>query len=58
MAVEVKASVGAGQLTIFGQQWDGLGIQQTYRTPDLGPAGTTWLVLDLEVLTGQIEVRS
>lgn len=57
LAVEVRASVNAGQVTIFDRRWDGIGVDQTYQTPGFDEARTR-LVLDLEVVTGEIEVRS
>jgi hypothetical protein len=52
---EVDARVGAGEVEILGRVVDGVGIDESYRTPGFGP-GSDNLVLELEVFTGRVEV--
>ena len=53
--VEVDARVGAGQLEIFDRTIDGVGIDESYRSPGL-TRGEDSLVLDLQMFTGRVEV--
>ena len=52
---EVDARVGAGEVEILGRVVDGVGIEESYRTPGLEP-GSRSLYLELEVFTGRVEV--
>ena len=53
--VSVNARVGAGKLVILDRVSDGIGINETYRSPGLGEDEES-LVLDLEMFTGSVEV--
>lgn len=53
--VAVDARVGAGQIEIFGEVTDGVGIEESYESSGLEP-GTASFALDLEVFTGRVEV--
>ena len=53
---EVDARVGAGEVEILGRVVDGVGIDESYRTPGFEP-GSHSLALELEVLTGRVEVN-
>lgn len=53
--ISVNARVGAGELEILDRVTDGLGINETYRSPGLSE-GEASLVLDLEMFTGHVEV--
>jgi predicted membrane protein len=54
-SVEVDARVGAGEVMIFDRVVDGVGLDETYRTPDFD-ASEEHFELQLEVLTGRVEV--
>jgi hypothetical protein len=53
--IDVDARVGAGQLEILGRVFDGLGIDETYRSPGY-EEGSESLQLDLQAFTGRVEV--
>jgi hypothetical protein len=53
--VAVEARVGAGQIEIFGEMTDGVGIDASYESPGL-KSDSPRLALDLEVFTGRVEV--
>lgn len=53
--VLVNAQIGAGELEILDRVFDGIGINETYRSPGLSE-GEESLVLDLEMFTGHVEV--
>lgn len=53
--ISVNARVGAGELEILDRASDGIGINETYRSPGLSE-GEESLVLDLEMFTGHVEV--
>lgn len=53
--IEVDARVGAGEVEILGRTVDGVGIDESYRTPGFEP-GSEGLVLELEVFSGRVEV--
>lgn len=53
--VEVDARVGAGQLEILGRRVDGVGIDESYRSPGL-TSDEDSLVLQLGVFAGRVEV--
>jgi len=55
--VGVEARAGAGQITIFDQVTDGVGVEDTYETTGYDEASSR-LRLDLEVFTGRVEVRN
>lgn len=55
LPVRIEASSGAGEVTIFGQNSDGLSVSRTYESPGFDPA-EPGLTLELEVATGEIEV--
>ena len=55
LPVRIEARSGAGEVTIFGENSDGLSVSRTYESPGFDPAGPG-LVLELEVATGEIEV--
>lgn len=54
-SVEVDARVGAGQIEIFERVVDGVGLDETYRSPGFDTLDDH-LVLQLEVFTGRVEV--
>lgn len=54
-AIDVDASVGAGQVEILGRVIDGLGIDESYQSPGYSEAGES-LKLDLQAFTGRVEV--
>jgi hypothetical protein len=54
-AIEVDASVGAGQIEILGRVTDGVGIDDTYESPGFGE-GSASLSLELQAFTGRVEV--
>lgn len=53
---QITADVAAGQLMLFGETQDGLGVEANV-TSDGFDTATDRIVLDLEVFTGKIEVR-
>jgi hypothetical protein len=53
--IEVDAQVGVGEVEILGRVVDGVGIEESYRTPGFEP-GSDSLVLELDVFTGRVEV--
>lgn len=53
--LDVDARVGAGEIEILDRVTDGVGIDETYRSPGIDAADES-LVLDLEVFTGRVEV--
>ncbi len=55
VAVEVDAEVGAGEMIIFGRNWEGIGIDE--RVAIGGQEGAGRLVLDARVGLGELEVR-
>ncbi|HEX7276027.1 MAG TPA: LiaF domain-containing protein, partial [Acidimicrobiales bacterium] len=55
VAVEVDAEVGAGELIVFGRNWEGVGIDE--RVVVRGQEGAGRLVLDARVGLGELEVR-
>jgi Cell wall-active antibiotics response LiaF, C-terminal len=57
ISVMVEARVGAGQIELMGKQIDGVGIEQSYRTPGLEES-EPGLELDLSVFTGRVEVTN
>lgn len=54
--VSVDASVGAGEIELFGEAVDGLSVVKSYVSPGFDEADVT-LTLDLDVAAGRIEVR-
>lgn len=52
--VIVDARVGAGELEIFDRSADGIGIDESYRSP--GETGGEDLTLNLQVFAGKVEV--
>jgi hypothetical protein len=57
VAIEVDARVGAGQLQVMDRTTDGVGINETYRTPGFA-ASQQRLSLELQAFTGRVEVRN
>lgn len=57
MALEIRAKTGAGQVSLFGQTYDGLNVE-IRRSYDADPGVTGLLRLDLETALGEVEVRS
>lgn len=55
--VAVEARAGAGQIAIFDQVIDGVGVENSYETAGYDDASAR-LHLDLEVFTGRVEVRN
>lgn len=55
--VEVSARVGAGQIEIFDRSIDGVGIEDTYRSPTFAD-DVDGLSLEIEVFTGRVEVSN
>lgn len=51
----VDARVGAGQVEVFGQVIDGVGIDRTYQSPDF-ESGEPGIELDLAAFAGRVEV--
>lgn len=54
-SVEVDVRVGAGEVMIFDRVVDGVGLDETYRTPGFD-SSEQHFDLQLEVLTGRVEV--
>jgi hypothetical protein len=54
-AIEVDANVGAGQLEILGRTTDGVGVEESYRSPGYEESSES-LSLDLQAFTGRVEV--
>lgn len=57
LEVAVDAKAGAGQIAIFGQVTDGVGVEDSFETAGYDETSTR-LHLDLEVFTGRVEVRN
>jgi predicted membrane protein len=57
VGVEVTARSGAGEVEIFGQQADGMGVDETYRSPGFENSEDT-LFLDIAVFLGRVEVTN
>lgn len=57
VGVEVSARSGAGEVEIFGRQADGMGVDETYRSPGFGDMEET-LFLDVSVFLGRVEVTN
>lgn len=57
VGVEVTARSGAGEVEIFGQQIDGMGLDQTYRSPGFDDPDDI-LFLDISVFLGRVEVTN
>lgn len=55
LPVAVEASAGAGDITLLGEQRDGLSVESDYVSPDFTDAPVR-LTLDLHVAAGSIEV--
>lgn len=55
MDVSVSSRVAAGQVEIFERFTDGIGLDETYRSPSL-ESGDDALELDLQVFAGRVEV--
>jgi hypothetical protein len=55
--VAVDVQVGAGQFEAFGKTVDGIGLDESYISPELRP-GDPRLSLDLSVFTGRVEVTN
>lgn len=55
VAVAIDASAGAGDVTLLGEQADGISVSRVYESPDYDTAEIT-LTLDLNVAAGEIEV--
>lgn len=53
--LDIQATAGAGEVEILGRNVDGVGIDETYRSPGY-VQGSASLVMQLEVLTGRVEV--
>lgn len=53
VVVDVAAESTAGEVELFGSQWDGVGVEQTRTSGD----GTYTLTLILDVGLGRVEVR-
>ena len=54
-AIEVEASVGAGQIDILGRTTDGVDIEQTFVSPSFAESSQS-ISLDLSAFTGRVEV--
>jgi hypothetical protein len=54
---EVNANAGAGQITILGEEKDGLGVEDSYATPGF-EEGAAGISLDLDVFMGRVEVTN
>jgi predicted membrane protein len=57
VGVEVTARSGAGEVEILGQQSEGMGVDETYRSPGFEDAENT-LFLDIAVFLGRVEVTN
>lgn len=57
VGVEVTARSGAGEVEIFGQQIDGMGLDQTFRSPGFDDPDDI-LFLDISVFLGRVEVTN
>jgi predicted membrane protein len=53
--LDLDASIGAGQLEILGRVIDGVGLDETYRSPGFTDSNET-MTLDLQVFAGRVEV--
>lgn len=54
-AVSVDARIGAGQLEVFGELVDGVGIDRSFTSPGFGDG--PGIELDLAAFAGRVEVR-
>jgi hypothetical protein len=54
--VQVHATAGAGQVVLFGRESNGLDAELSSGTSIRGPPGPPWLVLELSVGLGQVDV--
>lgn len=57
IAIEVKARSGAGEVRIFDRSADGMGVNETYRSPGFADEADT-LTLDVSVFLGTVEVTN
>lgn len=57
VVVEVMARSGAGEVEIFGRQTDGMGVDETYRSPGFDTEDNA-LILDIAVFLGRVEVTN
>ncbi|MEX0796784.1 MAG: LiaF domain-containing protein [Acidimicrobiia bacterium] len=57
VGVEVAARSGAGEVEVFGQRVDGMGVDETYRSPGFEDMEDT-LFLDIAVFLGRVEVTN
>ena len=57
VGVEVMGRSGAGEVEIFGQRVDGMGVDETYRSPGFEDSENT-LFLDIAVFLGRVEVTN
>ncbi|CAN5844423.1 hypothetical protein BH23ACT4_BH23ACT4_05870 [soil metagenome] len=57
VGIEVTARSGAGEVEIFGQQVDGMGVDEMYRSPGFEDMEDT-LFLDIAVFLGRVEVTN
>ncbi len=57
VGVEVTARSGAGEVEIFGQGADGMGVDETYRSPGFEDMEDI-LFLDIAVFLGRVEVTN
>jgi hypothetical protein len=53
--LDIQARAGAGEVEILGRTVDGVGIDETYRSPGY-VQGSASLVMQVEVFTGRVEV--
>lgn len=51
----VEGRVGAGQIEILGRVTDGVGVDESFQTPDFDQS-SNGLLLDLQAFTGRVEV--
>jgi predicted membrane protein len=57
VAVEVRARSGAGEVEIFDRRTDGVGVDETYRSPGFLEQSDT-LTLEVAVFLGRVEVTN
>lgn len=55
IVLSVNARIGAGELEILGRARDGIGIDETYSSPNTSD-GSGSFILELEMLAGHVEV--
>ena len=55
LGLAIDASVGAGDVILFDTKWSGLNVDRSYRSPGY-VVETNSIVLDIEVMAGQVEV--